>query len=281
MVSINPLKHMKTMKKYMFIAVAGMLALSSCSNDDNTPTAQNAPRQMTFTAGFDEGGMTRATINDPNGTSTHSVSFDAEDRISIFSANNGNKVFTTAAGGSSASFTGTAVDGDPTYYAIYPYTYGVALSGTTITGVKIPDKQWNVGWLSGYDGWDPAAPVAWANTTGTNLQFHNLCAILKLYCLDGWSSYVSIVAKENMSGTFSLDTSTGTLSGGTYSFVNTSNKVGAYGTTLYLAIAPGTYTDFTINWNGNSKSKSSATFEAGKVYYMGVFRTNTWQQNQD
>ena len=60
---INPLKQMKTMKKYIFMAVAGMLALSSCSNDDNEQTPQNAPRQMTFTAGVGDGATTRATLN--------------------------------------------------------------------------------------------------------------------------------------------------------------------------------------------------------------------------
>ena len=80
MVSINPLKQKKTMKKYIFMAVAGMLALSSCSNDDNEQTTQNAPRPMTFTAGFGDGAQTRATLS---GTS---VTFDAPDYISILSA---------------------------------------------------------------------------------------------------------------------------------------------------------------------------------------------------
>ena len=81
------------MKKYIFMAVAGMLALSSCSNDDND--VQNAPRQMTFTAGFGDEAQTRATLDG----STKKVSFDAGDAISILSANNTNTNFTTTAGG--------------------------------------------------------------------------------------------------------------------------------------------------------------------------------------
>ena len=84
------------------MAVAGMLALSSCSNDDND--VQNAPRQMTFTAGFGDEAQTRASLNG----STKEVSFDAGDEISILSANNTNTKFTTTAGGASATFTGTA-----------------------------------------------------------------------------------------------------------------------------------------------------------------------------
>ena len=133
------MKTMKTMKKYIFMAVAGMLALSSCSNDDNDiQDVQNAPRQMTFTAGYNEGAQTRATMD----FSTKKVSFDANDEISILSAKNTNTKFTTTAGGASATFTGTATD-DSKFYAVYPYTAGLALSGTTISGIVIPTNQWN------------------------------------------------------------------------------------------------------------------------------------------
>ena len=114
------------MKKYIFMAVAGMLALSSCSNDDNDQTTQNAPRQMTFTAGFGDDGLTRASL------SGNSVSFETGDDISILSANNTNTRFDTTEDGASATFTGTAT-ADATYYAIYPYQDGLILTlGPTI-----------------------------------------------------------------------------------------------------------------------------------------------------
>ena len=122
------------MKKYMFMAVAGMLALSSCSNDENDiQDAKNAPRQMTFTAGYNEGAQTRATMD----FSTKKVSFDANDKISILSAKNTNTQFTTSAGGASATFSGTATD-DSKFYAVYPYTDGLTLSGDVISGIVIP-----------------------------------------------------------------------------------------------------------------------------------------------
>ena len=98
------------------MAVAGMLALSSCSNDDNDiQDVQNAPRQMTFTAGYNEGAQTRATMD----FSTKKVSFDGGDKLSILSAKNTNTAFTTSAGGASATFSGTATD-DSKFYAVYP-----------------------------------------------------------------------------------------------------------------------------------------------------------------
>ena len=269
------------MKKYIFMAVAGMLALSSCSNDDNDQTTQNAPRQMTFSAGYNEGDQMRATMN----FSTKKVSFDANDEISILSANNTNTKFTTTAGGASATFTGTATD-DSKFYAVYPYTAGLALSGTTITGIKIPTSQWNDEWAIMSDGnrsaWDPKAPIAYATTTGSSLQFHNLCAILKIDFPSSSCSYtLTIDANENLAGTFSLDTTTGqlTATAGSKSITvgSGSNKINCYGERhVYVAIAPGTYNNFHIVadriWPDIERTKSSAvTFEAGKIYSMGEF----------
>ena len=193
------------MKKYIFMAVAGMLALSSCSNDDNdVQNTQNAPRQMTFTAAFGDEAQTRAALDG----STKKVSFDAGDEISILSANNTNTEFTTSAGGASATFTGTATD-DSEFYAVYPYTDGLALSGTTISGVTIPYMQ--SGAATSDCGWDPTAPIAYATTTGTSLQFHNACALLKITNDRGQAKAIGVSCLEALTGTFSLDTSSGTL----------------------------------------------------------------------
>ena len=274
------------MKKYMFMAVAGMLALSSCSNDENDiQDAKNAPRQMTFTAGYNEGAQTRATLNG----STKKVSFDANDEISILSAKNTNTQFTTSAGGASATFSGTATD-DSKFYAVYPYTAGLTLSGDVISGIVIPTSQWNSNWGNGgsaYSGWDPKAPIAYATTTGSSLTFHNACAILKVTITgSGTWAIFTISANEPLAGTFSLDTSTGTLtptSGSTtvavgtdFSYTNCFETQGG-NKTAYIAIAPGTYTNFTLYLTNeddghNSKTKSgSVTFEAGKIYDLGSY----------
>ena len=275
------------MKKYMFMAVAGMLALSSCSNDDNDiQDVQNAPRQMTFTAGYNDGATTRASLDG----STKKVSFDANDKISILSAKNTNTQFTTTAGGASATFSGTATD-DSKFYAVYPYTSGLTLSGDVISGIVIPTSQWNSGWKSegNYSGWDPKAPIAYATTTGSSLTFRNACAILKV-TITGFGTYAifTISANEPLAGTFSLDTSTGTLtptSGSTTVSVGNDFSGNCFNTdggnkTAYIAIAPGTYTNFKLyltNEDGahESKTKSvSVTFEAGKIYDLGSYNVD-------
>ena len=263
------------MKKYIFIAVAGILALSACSKIDDT---QNAPRQMTFTAGYNEGGVTRATMD----FSTKKVSFDANDEISILSDKNTNTKFTTSAGGASATFSGTATD-DSKFYAVYPYTPGLTLSGDVISGVVIPSDQWNAKW-GDYNypesSWDPKAPIAYATTEGSSLQFHNLCAILIINPYWGGDGWITISADQNLAGTFSLDTSTGTLTAtaGSKSVTIGSSSdwhkhVMGMGEYMYIAIAPGSYTNFKVrtdeDYGGAEKTKASVTFEAGKIYDLG------------
>ena len=264
------------MKKYIFMAVAGMLALSSCSNDDNDQTTQNAPRQMTFTAGFGDEAQTRAALDG----STKKVSFDANDKISILSTKNNNVTFTTTAGGASATFTGTATD-DSEFYAIYPYTDGLTLDAGTgiISGVVIPTEQTNAATYTWGD-WDPRAPIAYATTTGTSLQFRNACALLKITNDKGEAMLIEVGCDEALTGKFSLNTSNGALTGikTEHAAVVTSVPLNK---TIYIAIAPGTKTNFMADWMGTSyefaqKIKSSAvTFEAGKIYDLG--KTSEWE----
>lgn len=262
------------MKKYMFMAVAGMLALSSCSNDDNDQTTQNAPRQMTFTAGFGDGATTRATLDG----STKSVTFDAGDEISILSANNTKTKFTTTAGGASATFTGTAT-ADSKFYAVYPYhTYDLTLNASTgiISGVEIPNDQQ----ITSTRDWDPRAPIAYATTTGTSLQFHNACALLKINNDGGKAMMIELSCSNgaSLTGKFSLDTSDGTLIDEDTEPFATVGNVPA-NKTIYIAIAPGEKTNFTVSWYGEydytTKHKMSpVTFVAGKIYDLG--NTSEW-----
>ena len=219
-----------------------------------------------------DGATTRATLSDK------SVSFDAGDRISILSAKNTNTQFTTTAGGASAAFTGTAT-ADSKFYAVYPYTNGLTLDPSTgiISGVTIPYMQSGA---AGSDcGWDPKAPIAYATTTGTSLQFHNACALLKITNDRDNAMKIWVECNEALAGTFSLNTSSGALSGTNTAPLARVMNVPS-GKTIYIAIAPGTKTYFTAIWDGGGiyamKEKSSFTFEAGKIYDLG--KTSEWDE---
>ena len=259
------------MKKYMFMAVAGMLALCSCSNDDNDiQDIQNAPRQMTFTAGYNDGATTRATLS---GTS---VTFDNPDYISILSVNNTNTQFTTSAGGASATFTGTAVD-DSKFYAISPYQMFLELDGDVIKNVEIPSNQM---FRHTGDTWDSMAPIAYATTEGSSLQFHNVCALLKIHNDVGDDVFINIDCNNGvLTGIFDLDTSTdpATLT----VQADKENPMVSLGqvpnnTTIYLAIAPGTVENLNAMYSITEPDKYGikykvgyVTFEAGKIYNLG------------
>jgi len=282
------------MKKYFFMAVAGMLALSSCSNDNDEIVNENTPHKMTFMAGYSDGADTRATMNF-NGDKK--VSFDANDQISILSTKNANAPFTTSAGGASAEFTGTASN-DSKFYAVYPYTDGLTLDGTTIKGVTIPTTQTNSNWgedaYSEDYNWDPKAPVALAVAEpGNALQFKNLCAILKVKVkyIQRSAFKVKVSASESLAGTFDLNTET-------YALTDTSGSTSVSAEApyndylqgyisffeprnIYIAIAPGTYTNFKVvvdlfggyaEENPTKTKAGSVTFEKGKVYDLGSFR---------
>ena len=257
------------------MAVAGMLALSSCSNDDNEQTTQNAPRQMTFTAGFGDDGLTRASLYD----NMKKVKFDADDEISILSANNTNTRFATTEDGASVTFTGTAT-ADSKFYAVYPYTDGLTLDPSTgiISGVEIPTTQFNAVYST--CGWDPRAPIAYATTTGTDLQFHNACALLKITNNRGEAQVIEVSCHEALTGTFSLNTSSGALSGSDGTAPYAAVMQVHADQTIYIAIAPGEKTGFEVQWMGTDHSFASkmkyfpVTFEAGKIYNLG--NTSAW-----
>lgn len=253
-----------------------MLALSSCSNDDNdVQNTQNAPRQMTFTAGFGDEAQTRRAALDG---STMKVSFEDGDAISILSAKNTNTRFTTEEDGASVTFTGTAT-ADSKFYSVYPYTNGLTLDTSTgiISGVTIPYIQ--SGAATSDCGWDPAAPIAYATTTGTSLQFHNACALLKITNDRGVAQMIRVECDEALAGTFSLNTLSGALSGTNAAPLVRVMDVPS-GKTIYIAIAPGEKTGFEVQWMGTDYSFASkmkhlpVTFEAGKIYDLG--NTSTW-----
>lgn len=270
------------MKKYLFMAVAGMLALSSCSNDSDELVINETPQEMTFTAGY--GDATRAAIS---GTS---VTWESGDGIKVFSTkNNTGKNFSlsTGAGTNSATFTGTAVD-DSKFYAVYPSLYGTSLDGTTIKGLKIDRYQYNDAWedmdaedTSGLDMISTFA-VAVADA-GEALQFKSICAILKVKLNPGSCSNptVKVQANEYMADMFDYNTEDGTITcqknGANYKYVQAPQINVANGSrTLYLKILPGTYTNFKLVVTGDydniaSKTKASVTFEAGKVYDLGTY----------
>ena len=272
---------MKTMQKYIFMAVAGMLALNSCSNDDkDEPNEQKAPRLLSFTASYWDFAETRASVFGK------SVCFDAGDSISIFSANNDNVKFTTASGGALTSFTGTAVPDDDGYLAIYPYSDGLSIHHTapgsignpTIKGIVIPDHQSDA--ATSAHGWDPKAFIAYADTTGSIFRFHNACALLKItnrYEPECHSICI-MTTGQPLTGKFEMNLFTKQLIPvDTKQFVYVDCVPIPKGKTIYIAVAPIKNETIALEMRFEIAQwlviahKYNVTLEAGKIYDLNYF----------
>lgn len=264
------------MKKLYFLATAAVLSLASCSDESHEGGVDIAPA-MSFTASYHEDG-TRATLNGNNET------FDAGDAISILSSKNSNKRFVTTNGGTTVTFTGSAEE-DKNIYAIYPYQEGLSFwlinNGTKISGASIPSTQWNNCWSEGgKSGWDPSAPLAYAVATADHtLHFRNLCAILKVTIPEiNDNVTITVGASQSLSG--SCEIINGALSviakhGSNTVKIGDETKKVKGGSQVYVAIAPGTYSDFYVSAengiNETRRSKNHAVFEANKIYDLGEF----------
>lgn len=257
------------------MATAAVMLFVSCADDDVTKLSggTGASQAMSFTASYGENG-TRATLNGNNEL------FDANDAISVLSMKNANKKFVTADGGATVTFTGNA-EADQLFYALYPYQEGLSLSGSMISGASIPSTQWNDCWAEGgKNGWDPSAPLAYAVATPEHtLYFHNLCAILKITIPEiNDNVTITVGADEPLSGACTITDgilSVNTTGGSNTVKVGDDEKKVKGGCDVYVAIAPGTYSKFYVSAengiNTTRRSKTSATFEANKIYDLGSF----------
>lgn len=183
-------KHKKIkMKKYIFMAVAAIAALSSCSKNDPI-IDEPAKKALTFTATM-ESGATRATYD-----SEHKcASWEVGDQISI----NGVPYKAQSAGLTTtfkAATPGQEVEEGDCYEAYFACTY----DGTTATLPSEVTETWAEGKFN--------MPM-YAYSETTNLQFKNLCAVLKITVTSDWIDKVKKIrvssANYAISGAFTVD----------------------------------------------------------------------------
>lgn len=224
---------------FIYIVICAAVAcglLGACTNEFDKPNIYNGEKvPMTFTAGTPQS----RTALESNGKNVKWVKGDA---IAIFDGTETNE-FTTQDAGATATFTGTAHQAD-TYTAFYPYANVTEITATTIT-FNLPEEQTAV--AGGFAG---GLVPSWAQTAegSTQLEFHNLCALVKF------------TVGEGMAGT------------GTYILrgVKGENLTGNMQYTIGGEIVPneenkGDYPSTSLN-----EVRLNGTFEAGKTYYFTV-----------
>ena len=245
------------MKKYIYLAVAAIAALSSCSSDNDPIMGETGKQALTFTASM-EGSATRATYNDTE----KCASWEEGDQISI----NG-KTYNAQSAGLTTTFkaaTEGQEDEGPTYNAYFACTY----DGSTATLPAEVSETWANGKFN--------MPM-YATSTTTDLAFKNLCGVLKIIVKSDQIAAVKKIkvssANKAVSGAFTVtsdaavlrepNTVANTLTVTYTDAVSTT----AEGTVFYVAVPAQTYQELKIELDadGNGFTKSMTTKSATDI----------------
>lgn len=159
---------MKTIR--IFTMAAAALILAACGNEEFIENVENGAAEqlvpMTFTANMPQ---TRTYLSD--GTNVH---WSEGDEIALWDNTDMRKFTATEIDGSSATFTGEA-NSYYRYAAFYPYSAVKACDGVTFT-FTLPAKQTA---KRGSFANNLAPSFALVEAPETNLQFKNVCALVK------------------------------------------------------------------------------------------------------
>ena len=177
---------MKTMKKYIFMAVAAIAALSSCSSDEEFEQNQTDKQALVFTATMENSEGSRATFDNTD----KCAAWETGDQISI----NGKKYSAQGAGTTTTFEADNEEATGTTYNAYFPADLYDGTTATLPTTQTYKEGKFNM-------------PM-YASSTTNELEFKNLCAVLAITITrDDIKTLKSIkVASDKvMNGSFSVD----------------------------------------------------------------------------
>ena len=250
------------MKKYIYMAVAAIAALSSCSSEEAilNEGGQNETGVTKFTATIEDAGATRATFN----TTTKKAEWETTDKINV-----GGAVYTAETSGATTTFTGTgATKGtDEKYHAYFPASL---YSGGTLT---LPATQ-TAGKFN--------MPM-YAESETEEFEFKNLCAVLavKVTSADVTTlKSIKVKADKALSGVFTVSENKAVLTDAsdntkTVELVSeTALTLNETGTTFYIAIPAQEYKYLNIylSADGSTYKEAMAT---KKTAGLGAIARNT------
>ena len=204
-----------------------------------------------------------------------SVRWEEGDVISVFSGRTNQQIPAVSAEGQTAVFAGE-VEQSETYLAVYPYNADASSTGDHITTV-FPASQTLVAGSA-----DPAAMIAAARTTGTELNFRNIVALVGITFVAGEDEdvqtdltdfYIVGGEEDRLSGKARYNTGSGA-----FTPITGSNRIDVTGDpqveqTYYIAMMPGEYQRLTVSVTNADKmttdfviEENTVSFESNKVY---------------
>ncbi len=240
------------MKKYFYMAVAALAALSSCSSDDiiQNEGSQNENGVTTFTATI-EGENTRATLVSmtPNWEAGDVISIDGHD-------------YTADEAGSSTTLTGTGAV-ETTHHAYFPASLYNSGTPTLPASYQYEDGKFDM-------------PM-YAESTTTSLSFKNICGVLAITVPSTQMSYVTsieVYSDKQMNGAIDNITAGGELTFATATPLTDANKkvtltassaVSTEGNTFYVPVPAATHNPLLITISDGTNTKAMVTKKSGGV----------------
>lgn len=263
---------MKTIR--IFTMAAAALILAACGNEEFIENVENGAAEqlvpMTFTANMPQ---TRTYLS--GGTNVH---WSKGDEIALWDNTDKRKFTATEIDGSSATFTGMA-NSNYRYAAFYPYSAVKAREAVTFT-FTLPAKQ-TAKWNSFANNLAPS--FALVEAPETNLQFKNVCALVKFYLnLNAINvKTVSLVARngEVLAGDLKYKFTDESVAGAES---NTSSRIDLSGPfepaiDYYFVVRPCTmlkgfslYVEYNDGTLKRTDVRHSVRLEAGKILDIGV-----------
>lgn len=264
---------MKTL--HILTLAAAVLTLAACGNEEfieNNPGNEAAkPVPMTFTAGMPQ---TRTLLD---GLNVHWVEYD---EIAIWDGSGAYQKFMVDAesiNGSNATFSGTALP-DANYTAFYPLIAVESMTNTSVT-FNLPAEQTAV---AGTFANQLAPSLAKATGGSTDLEFNNLCALVKFtvpadMAGEGIFTLVGGNGADVLAGKYWVEYSTGNQSPG----VERTNRVTLKGNfeagkDYYFVVLPGTLANgFSLLYEDSTgklyrkATGNSVTLTAGRILNLG------------
>lgn len=263
---------MKTIR--IFTMAAAALILAACGNEEFIENVENGAAEqlvpMTFTANMPQ---TRTYLS--GGTNVH---WSKGDEIALWDNTDKRKFTATEIDGSSATFTGEA-NSYYRYAAFYPYSAVKAREAVTFT-FTLPAKQ-TAKWRSFANNLAPS--FALVEAPETNLQFKNVCALVKfnlnLTAID--VKTVSLVARngEVLAGDLKYKFTDESVVGAES---NTSSRIDLSGpfepaADYYFVVRPCTlaegfnlYVEYNDGTLKRTDVRHSVRLEAGKILDIGA-----------
>ena len=220
---------------YRLILCAAAVAIVSCGKDGRKGPEEPSLASVSWPARF-ESFQTKANIGDDL-----SVAWTGDESITVFANKRNYRLDAESSDGCEAVFAGTVASAK-TYYALYPYDEAAANSGDNLTS-SLPETQKLVP-----GGTDPSAMLAAARTSGDEILFSNMSALLAIeYKGDVKSISLSgSSADDRIAGKMRMNTGTGktTLITGSSRIELAGKPVS--GDTYYVSVVPGTVSGLVV-----------------------------------